>query len=99
MTNNETILTFLIDKINWNDEESVDYCFELAFKLDLSYMVDSLLDRLNEVKNGKEIHSEASWQDAATNNQICKQTCLLCQVKRVQRGVSKSSKGRFCIKL
>ena len=61
MTNNETILTFLIDKINWNDEESVDYCFELAFKLDLSYMVDNMLDRLIAVKRGKDVPSEASW--------------------------------------
>lgn len=61
MTTNETILTFLINKINWNDKESVDYCFELAFRLDLSYMVDDLLDRLNEVKTRKETHSEVSW--------------------------------------
>lgn len=61
MTTNETILAFLIDRTNWNDKETVDYCFELAFKLDLSHMVDNILDRMNAAKTRENSYSEVSW--------------------------------------
>lgn len=60
MTSNETILTFLIDRTDWNDKQSVDYCFELVSRLDLSHMVDNILDRMNGAEREEGAHIETS---------------------------------------